>query len=212
MWEAAAGTALANVASTVMTNQANKKAAQKQMDFQQYNSDTAHQREVKDLRAAGLNPILSANAGASSPAGAAETNVAPQVDPLLFANAKQAQATRKNTIADTGLKAANTKGAEESIKTAKITQDLLRAQAAKEGELARGAKQEADLTDKYGNAQRIMGLVQSGTGSIGNLMSIGNAVKNLGDLFNPRTGQTIENYSPSGEHMGTKSIRYNRRK
>lgn len=51
-------------------NRFNAEQAQRQMDFQSMMSNTSHQREVRDLLAAGLNPILSANGGASTPSGA----------------------------------------------------------------------------------------------------------------------------------------------
>lgn len=53
-------------------NSMSNKMALRQMIFQRDMANTAHRREVRDLRLAGLNPILSGTggAGAASPAGA----------------------------------------------------------------------------------------------------------------------------------------------
>lgn len=65
------GDVLGAVAGPVVSGLFSKSSAKNQIGFQEYMSGTAHQREVKDLRAAGLNPILSAKyGGASTPTGA----------------------------------------------------------------------------------------------------------------------------------------------
>lgn len=56
----------ANLLGGVMQNKASAKQAQIANEFSERMASTQHQREVTDLRAAGLNPILSATGGMGS--------------------------------------------------------------------------------------------------------------------------------------------------
>lgn len=99
--------------------------SREQMAFQERMSNTAHRRQVTDLRAAGLNPILSATSGASSPGGAMAT----------LQNEAEGRATSAREAIRISQEMKNLKAVqrktEQDARTGKATEAAARAQANK---------------------------------------------------------------------------------
>lgn len=63
-------------------NQVNREIAREQMAFQRQMSNTAYQRAVRDLKAAGLNPALAYSQGGATSPGGASTKMENALAPL----------------------------------------------------------------------------------------------------------------------------------
>lgn len=156
-------------AGSLISGGLNFLSAERQMRFQERMSRTAHQREVEDLRRAGLNPILSVNHGASTPPGAAAQM------PNFLAPVGEA-VTAKGQL---GLKEAELKMAMENQKLGLLREATATQLLARQAELTAANAKEANanadlrgwLRDFVGHwVPKLMQSNESGAGLFGKIL------------------------------------------
>ena len=187
----------ATLLSGERTNAANAREADENRDFQQYMSGTAYQRQMADMKSAGLNPLLASKiGGASTPPGGQATMFNSAKDASKsYAETKLLQGQLEKLQAEKGFSDAAAKTQAALEWKARADADLAHSTARS---VIQNVTERAPVTDFYARNPKAAWLKEFGN-NVGNFTS---AISDFSPLkWKTKKGNTYNtnNYIPKGD-------------